>query len=200
MWPVALLVPVAWLAGTFPSALLVARARGADITREGSGNPGTSNVIRLLGWRAGLLVLCADVAKGAAVAGVGLAVGGRAGAHALGLAAVLGHTFPLYRRKGGKGVAAAGGWLLVTFPVVAAALAVVWVAIVAVTRKASLGSIVITVLFPPLAALLGYPGVEVALLCAIALFVLARHAANISRLVHRREHDLFARHDDGTSA
>ena len=195
MWPVVVLLPVAWLTGTFPSALLVARARGADITREGSGNPGTSNVIRVLGWRAGALVLCMDVAKGAAVAGVGLAVGGRAGAHALGLAAVLGHTFPLYRRKGGKGVAAAGGWLLVTFPVVAVVLAAVWVLVVAATRKASLGSIVITVLFPPFAALLGYRGVEVALLCAIAVFVLVRHAGNISRLVHRREHDLFARHD-----
>jgi glycerol-3-phosphate acyltransferase PlsY len=179
MWPVVVLLPVAWLTGTFPSALLVARARGADITREGSGNPGTSNVIRVLGWRAG----------------DGLAVGGRAGAHALGLAAVLGHTFPLYRRKGGKGVAAAGGWLLVTFPVVAVVLAAVWVLVVAATRKASLGSIVITVLFPPFAALLGYRGVEVALLCAIAVFVLVRHAGNISRLVHRREHDLFARHD-----
>ncbi|HEX5614045.1 MAG TPA: glycerol-3-phosphate 1-O-acyltransferase PlsY [Acidimicrobiia bacterium] len=188
---VALLVPVAWLLGTFPSALLVARAKGHDITKEGSGNPGTSNVIRVLGPRAGALVLATDVAKGALAAGVGLAAGGRAGAFVLGIAAVLGHTFPIYRRKGGKGVATAGGWLLVTFPAVAAILLGVWLAVVGLTRKASLGSIVITVLFPVLAAAFGYPGVEVAFLCVVAAFVLVLHRGNIVRLVRRQEHDLF---------
>ena len=56
---------VAWLLGTFPSATLVARAKGRDILHEGSGNPGASNVARLLGWRYGLLVLVIDFAKGA---------------------------------------------------------------------------------------------------------------------------------------
>src|SRR5689334_4239032 len=117
MWIVFVLVPAAWLLGTFPSAPLVARAHGHDVTKEGSGNPGASNVARLAGWRAGLLVLVLDFAKGAAAAGVGMAVYGRGGAFALGVAAVIGHTFPLYR-KGGKGVAAAAGMLVVLYPLI----------------------------------------------------------------------------------
>ena len=65
---VALLVPVAYLLGTFPSAALVARRRGVDVTAEGSGNPGASNTFRLLGWKAGALVFALDVAKGAIAA------------------------------------------------------------------------------------------------------------------------------------
>src|SRR3954449_13578298 len=98
------LIPFAWALGTFPTAVLVARAHGHDVTREGSGNPGASNVARLVGWRAGALVLVIDFAKGAIAAGIGMATYGRVGAFAMGAAAVLGHTFPLYR-KGGKGVA-----------------------------------------------------------------------------------------------
>src|SRR5262245_23594316 len=95
---VALLAIPAYLLGTFPGALLVARAGGRDVLAEGSGNPGASNVARLMGWKAGLLVLAADFGKGAIAAGVGLAVGGRIGAFALGIAAVLGHMFPVTRR------------------------------------------------------------------------------------------------------
>src|SRR3954466_15954966 len=94
MLVIALCVPFAWLLGTFPSAQLVARAHGRDVLTEGSGNPGASNVARLMGWRAGLAVLLIDIAKGAGSAGVGLAVAGRPGAWLLGFAAVVGHTFP----------------------------------------------------------------------------------------------------------
>src|SRR5256885_11668962 len=103
---VALLAPLAWLLGTFPTAILVARAKGRDVTREGSGNPGASNVGRVLGWRWGAVVLVSDFAKGTIATGVGLWVGGRPGAYVLGFAAVRGHTLPL-SRKGGQGVAAA---------------------------------------------------------------------------------------------
>src|SRR6185312_6241834 len=111
MLAVVLLVPVAWLLGTFPSAVLVARAHGRDVTREGSGNPGASNVARLMGWRAGAFVL--------------------------GLAAIVGHTFPLYR-KGGKGVATAAGALIVLYPLIVLGLAVVWFVVARLLHKASL--------------------------------------------------------------
>src|SRR3954462_8772586 len=73
------LVPLAWLLGTFPSAQLVARAHGRDVLTEGSGNPGASNVARLMGWRAGLVVIAADFGQGAIASGIGLAVAGRGG-------------------------------------------------------------------------------------------------------------------------
>ena len=189
---VAAFIPVAWLLGTFPSALLVARAHGRDVLSEGSGNPGASNVARLLGWRAGALVLLLDFAKGALAAGGGMVIGGRAGAFALGVGAVVGHTFPLFR-KGGKGVAAAGGALVVLYPVIVVGLAVVWVVVARVLHKASLASLLATVLFPAAVALRGYDVWEIAVVAGLAVLVIARHLGNIRRLLRRQEIDLGAR-------
>src|SRR6478672_11673165 len=172
MLAVALAVPVAWLLGTFPSALLVARSHGRDIVREGSGNPGASNVARLLGWRAGALVLLLDFSKGAIAAGAGYLIGGRPGACALGVAAVVGHTFPLYR-KGGKGVAAAGGALIVLYPLIVVGLALVWFVVARLLHKASLGSLLGAVLFPIAAAAMGYDLWEIVVLAALALLVIS---------------------------
>ena len=188
---VALLVPVAWLLGTFPSAPLVARAHGRDVLREGSGNPGASNVARLLGWRAGAIVLCCDFAKGAAAAGAGLVIAGRAGAFAFGVAAVVGHTFPLYR-KGGKGVATAGGALVVLFPFVVVGLALVWFVVARLLHKASLASLLATVLFPIAVAAMRYDTWEIAVVGALAVLVITRHVGNIRRLLRRQEIDLGA--------
>ena len=191
MVAVALVVPVAWLLGTFPSALLVARAHGRDILQEGSGNPGASNVARLLGWRAGALVLLLDFAKGALAAGAGMVIGGRPGACALGVAAVVGHTFPLYR-KGGKGVAAAGGALVVLYPLIVVGLAVVWFVVARVLHKASLASLLTTILFPVAVAAFRYDGWEIVAVAALAVLVIVRHLGNIRRLLRRQEIDLGA--------
>jgi glycerol-3-phosphate acyltransferase PlsY len=186
---VAVLVPLAWLLGTFPSAVLVARAHGRDITAEGSGNPGASNVSRLLGWKAGLLVLVLDFAKGAIAAGVGMAVAGRGAAFVLGVAAVVGHTLPIYR-KGGKGVATAGGALVVLYPAIVVGLGIVWFVIARVLKKASLASLICTIAFPLAVLAMGYDLWEVAAVAALAVLVIARHAGNIRRLVRRQEFDV----------
>jgi glycerol-3-phosphate acyltransferase PlsY len=188
-WNVALLLLIpAYLVGTFPSAVLVARAGGHDVTAEGSKNPGASNVARLMGWKAGLLVLVADFGKGAIASGVGLAVAGRGGVFALGIAAVLGHMFPVTRRfKGGKGVATAGGMLVVLYPVIVVILAVVWFLVARVLKLASVGSLVCAVLFPVLVAVGGYGAEEVIAISVLAVVVIARHAANLRRLVQGRE-------------
>ncbi len=192
MVAVLLLVPVAWLLGTFPTAGLVARAHGVDVTSAGSGNPGASNVARLVGWRAGALVLVGDFAKGAIAAGVGMAVGGRPGAFALGIAAIVGHTFPLYR-KGGKGVATAGGALIVLYPFIVLGLAVVWFVVARVFHKSSIASLLGVVLFWIAAVVMGYDLWEIALLSALAILVITRHFGNIQRLLRRQENDLGAR-------
>lgn len=196
MWPTVALLPVAYALGTFPSALLVARARGHDITAEGSGNPGASNVIRVLGWKVGAIVMGLDLAKGAAAAGVGLAVGGRAGAYALGLAAVLGHTFPIVR-KGGKGVAAAGGMLAVLYPLILVGLTVTWFVVSRVLKKASLASLIVSGAFPFLVWGLGYSVGEIAAIGALSAFVIVRHAGNIRRLIRNEEMDLTAPPQEG---
>jgi acyl phosphate:glycerol-3-phosphate acyltransferase len=185
---VALLTPFAYLLGTFPSANLVARRKGVDVTAAGSGNPGASNTFRLLGWRAGALVFGLDAAKGAAAALVGLLVQGRAGALVLGIAAIVGHMLPVTRRfKGGRGVATAAGVLLVLYPLILVALVVVWAVVARVTHKASVASLVVAVAFPVAAALTGAAWWEVVVLAAVAALVVARHAANLRRLVRGEE-------------
>ena len=189
---VALLAPLAWLLGTFPTAIVVARARGRDVLGEGSGNPGASNIGRLLGWRWGILVLAGDFAKGAIAAGVGMLAGGRTGGLVLGVAAVLGHTFPLVR-KGGKGVATAGGALTVCYPIISALLAVVWFVVARVLRKSSLASLTITVAFPVLVVATGPTAGELGIIVGLAGLIIFLHRENIGRLVRGEEHDIGGR-------
>jgi len=188
-WFAVALIPVGYVLGMFPSAVLIARAKGHDILAEGSGNPGASNVARILGWRFGAIVLLADFTKGAAAAGIGWAADGRPGAYLVGCAAVVGHTYPL-GRKGGKGVAAAGGMLVVLFPLIALPLAVVWFVVSRVLHKASIASLLIVVVFPVTVALAGYDGWEIAVISGVSALLLLRHLPNIRRLVHRAEINL----------
>jgi glycerol-3-phosphate acyltransferase PlsY len=186
---VVFLAPVGYVLGMFPSALLVSRARGVDVTSEGSGNPGASNVARLLGWRYGAIVLLADFAKGAAASGIGMAAAGRPGAYILGCAAVVGHTYPV-RRKGGKGVAAAGGMLVVLFPLVVLVLAVAWFVVARLLRKASIASLLVVVAFPLAVWARGYDDWEVFVIAGVSALLLLRHVPNIRRLLHRQEIDV----------
>jgi glycerol-3-phosphate acyltransferase PlsY len=188
---VALLAPLAYLLGTFPSAAIVARRKGVDVTSEGSGNPGASNTSRLLGWKYGALVFGMDVCKGAIAAGVGLAVDGHRGAYILGGAAVLGHVWPVTRRfKGGRGVATGAGLVLVLFPEITLLLTVVWFVLVKLTRKASLASVTVVVAFPVLVAITGASWGDLVILGGLALVVVVRHLSNLRRLVRGEEHDL----------
>lgn len=186
-----LLVPVAYLLGTFPSASLVARANGIDIRTVGSGNPGASNVTRVLGWRKGVWVFVLDAAKGALATGVGLLVADRPAGYALGAAAVLGHVFPVWQRfRGGKGVATGGGVFAVLSPVVFAVLVALWFVISQLSRKASVASIVIVALLPVGVGIVRREAWEVLATVAICVLVMARHLGNIRRLLTRNEHAL----------
>jgi glycerol-3-phosphate acyltransferase PlsY len=115
----ALGVFVGYVIGTFPSADLVTHfvSRGSvDIRREGSGNPGGLNTMRVLGKGWGVLVTLLDALKGAAAGCVGLAIGDAA-AYAAGTAAIAGHVWPVWTRfRGGRGVATAGGSFTAVFP------------------------------------------------------------------------------------
>lgn len=180
---------VAYLLGTFPSAALAGRLRGIDPTATGSGNPGATNVLRTAGRRAALLTLVGDVGKGALAAGLGWWVGGSHGwGVACGVAAVIGHVAPAPRRfRGGKGVATGFGMLLVAFPWLALLGAVTFVAVVAATRIASLGSFAAEAVVLVGAVVADVPGREVAGLTLCASVVLARHVENIRRLLKGEE-------------
>ena len=184
----AALVAVGYALGTLPVAQLVGRRAGVDPMTAGSGNPGASNVYRTAGARAGVAVFAGDALKGALAAALGWIVGDRVLAVVCGLAAVLGHVAPATRRfRGGKGVATAGGVLVVLFPIVAAVAAPSWLAVVKLTGKASLASIVAVVGAALAVWFLAPPADELAGVAAIVVVVVIRHASNIKRLVRGEE-------------
>lgn len=187
----AVAVVVGYVLGTLPFAHAVGARLGVDPATAGSGNPGASNVYRTAGRKAGAAVLVGDLLKGAAAAGIGLALGGRELALVCGLAAVLGHVFPVTRRlQGGKGVATTCGVVAVLFPFHALVAGVVWLLIAAVWKLASLASIVaIGGLVIGIAAT-GAPTHELVVVVLLGAIVLVRHRTNIARLAKGDERPL----------
>lgn len=190
----ALLVGVAYLLGSLSFAvLLVRRATGKDIRMEGSGNAGATNVLRAHGKGLALAVAVLDIAKGAiAVLLVRGVTADPRYAAAAAFAAVLGHVFPLYYGfRGGKGVATAVGAFGVLVPVATLISVGIFVAVVAVTRYVSLGSVLGVVLLPPVAGGLFHASVPVvAAAAATAILVIVKHRENLKRLVAGTERKL----------
>ena len=186
------LVLVGYLWGTFPGALLVGRYTGHDPTREGSNNPGASNVYRVAGRWPAAWVLLSDVGKGFIAAGLGLIFGDQLIGVACGAAAVVGHIVPLGRyREGGKGVATFGGMLLALTPVVGVILIGVWAVALALTKRAGAASLVAVAAAPAAVAIQGWPAPEVLVVIGVAVVVLARHHENIRRMWKREEPALW---------
>lgn len=176
-----------YLAGALSPATVLARRRGVDLARTGSGNPGATNVGRALGRAAGIVVGLLDVLKGAVpAAGFGLA-DHRAGLLG-GFAAVLGHvTSPFLRGRGGRGVATSAGAVLGSMPLLLPVLLGVWAVVVLTTRWVALGSTAAALALPVGAVLLGGRGVTLLWAVAIAAVVLARHQSSIrARIAARR--------------
>jgi acyl phosphate:glycerol-3-phosphate acyltransferase len=187
----ALAVVAAYVLGTFPSAILIARANGIDIAKFGSGNPGASNVTRALGWRKGAWVYGLDALKGALAAGLGLWIDGRPLAYLCGAVAIIGHMFPATRGfRGGKGVATGSGVLFVLYPIIAPLGVAVWWVVTKVTGKAAVGSVVAVALVPIALLVDGAPAWEFAAVAGVCALILLKHAENIKRMIRREEHSL----------
>jgi glycerol-3-phosphate acyltransferase PlsY len=186
----ALLVLAGVLIGSLPTGVLVARARGVDLRKVGSGNIGATNVGRALGRRWAVFVLVADAAKGY----VPVIVAKRLVPNpwvwgAVGLAGVLGHSFSVFLRgRGGKGVATSLGAALALAPLPAFAAFGVYLLLYAAVRISSVGSLAGVTAFPILLAIIGPR--EPALIAfgvAAAALVIARHKDNLRRLARGEE-------------
>jgi acyl phosphate:glycerol-3-phosphate acyltransferase len=189
-----LLVLAAYLLGSVSFAVLLVRLKtGTDIRAEGSGNAGATNVLRAHGKKLAAAVAAADILKGsAAVLLMRLVTADPRYAGAAGLAAVLGHVFPLfYGFRGGKGVATAVGAFLALAPLATLVCVGVFVLVVALTRFVSLGSVIAMVLLPPVAGLLfRAPRPVVLAAAAIALLIVLKHTENLKRLARGEERRL----------
>jgi glycerol-3-phosphate acyltransferase PlsY len=195
MLQVLALVALAYLLGSIPSGLLVARALGGPDPRQyGSGNLGTANVYRLLGRKAGVLTLLGDVAKGAlpaALAGLWLPPLGAwqdTAVALVGAAAVLGHVFPLYLKfKGGKGVATTFGVMAVLTPWAALNLAVVYVLALAQTRMFSISALICAWLLPVAVGLFADSKAYLLLAAVLSGLILVCHRENLERFFKGEE-------------
>lgn len=177
-----------YFSGTTPSAIVIARSKGVDITSFGSGNPGASNVTRALGMKWGVMVFVLDAAKGAIPVAIALSWS-RPLAYGCAAAAILGHIFPVTRGfKGGKGIATGGGVLLPLHPPVMLGAVAFWGIVTKVTKKASLASIIVVPLVMVALAVLGTPAWEIAALIGLGLLIEIRHVSNIKRLIRGTEH------------
>lgn len=189
----AIAIAAAYVIGSIDFAVVIGRMHGIDIHKEGSGNPGASNVLRTLGRLPAAMVFVGDTLKGTVGAAMGMLASGTADpmvhwALLTGFAAVVGHCYPVFHRfKGGKGVATGSGVLLFVIPLVAIASTLLWGIIVKVTRTASIGSVILTVATIPLAIWRGVEGLGLLWLAMMILLVLWRHRGNIGRMIRGSE-------------
>jgi acyl-phosphate glycerol 3-phosphate acyltransferase len=198
---IALTALLAYLIGAIPFGYLVARWHGVDIFQHGSGNIGATNVGRVLGKRLGILVFVLDFAKGAlpTVAARCVEQPDSLPADLLpvvaGLAAFVGHMFPIYLRfRGGKGVATGAGVVVVLLWLPALAALLVWIAVVSASRYVSLASLAAVLALCAVHLLVDAsepPEKRHVILTAFCLLaaglVFARHRANIARLIQGNE-------------
>ena len=198
----AILLVLSYLVGAFPSSVVYGKLfRGVDIRKQGSGNAGGTNAWRVLGWQIGLPVMLTDVAKGA-LASVLIAriplgplpLEVSTVALLCGIAAVIGHVFPVFIGfRGGKGVATGAGMLLGNAPIPVACVLGVFALMLFLFGKVSLGSIVAAVSLPISVFLIDrftgiyYPILLLALTIGLALLILFTHRANIRRLIKGEE-------------
>ncbi|MFO0754184.1 MAG: glycerol-3-phosphate 1-O-acyltransferase PlsY [Thermodesulfovibrionales bacterium] len=200
---ILLLVYTAFLIGSIPTGLLLARGKGVDLKKVGSGNIGATNVMRAMGKGAALLTLIGDMAKGAlplllfrALLHAGftirfpgflaaLSIDPRVAAEGLlGLSAILGHIFSIFLKgKGGKGVATSLGVLLVFSPFVALFSIAIWLLTAKATRYSSLSALAAFGLLPFSFLALDPSPEKIATGAAITVVIFLKHRENIRRLL-----------------
>lgn len=197
---------IGYLLGGIQSAILVGKFKGVDIRAHGSGNAGTTNTIRVLGKKLGVLVLVIDILKAVIAIGLSKLIFGSSHPNAMvlialysGIGAILGHSYPLFfELKGGKGIATTAGTLIgIDFRLFVVA-AVVFLICFAITRIVSISSLLMTASLPVLICIMysgtGNIGIEAMVLAfGITGFTFYRHKANIQRLLNGTEAKLTSK-------
>ena len=185
-----LLIISSFLLGSIPFGYLIARLKGIDIRKYGSGNVGATNVARVLGKKYGVLVYLLDFLKGfiptlIAVKSFGINSWVTA---AVGLSAILGHMFsPFLGFRGGKGVATASGVLFAVSPLLGFVALALWWAVYKKSGYVSLASIVSAFATMYIAGMLGFPQPVLFLTGLAAVLILVKHKSNVERLLEGRE-------------
>jgi glycerol-3-phosphate acyltransferase PlsY len=190
-----LAVLLAYLLGSVPFAYLLARRRGIDLRRSGSGNVGATNVMRTTGVARAVVAMSLDAVKGAvAVLVAERLTSGPATPVAAGLASVIGHIYPLWLGfRGGKGVATAAGVFAVLAPVALALASGAFLIVVWFTRYISLGSLAGAATLVAVAGASDVPATVVVGAAVAGLIILHRHRGNLTRLLNGTERQMGQR-------
>lgn len=185
----ALLIIYSFILGSIPFGLIIARMKGIDPRKVGSGNIGTTNILRSVGKMAGILTLFGDSLKGVAAVAIGRTLNvGSPYEGILGISAIAGHNFSLFLGfKGGKGVATSLGVVLIYMPQAGIIAITIWLATALITRYSSLGALIAFGQLPVTAFMLGEGKEKIAISGIISLFIFLRHINNIKRLIKGTE-------------
>ncbi|EIF13377.1 glycerol-3-phosphate 1-O-acyltransferase PlsY [Bacillus sp. NEAU-CP5] len=185
---IALLIILAYVIGSIPSGLIVGKlAKGIDIREHGSGNLGATNAFRTLGVKAGSVVVAADILKGTLAAALPYLL--HVPIHPLlaGVAAVIGHVFPVFAKfKGGKAVATSGGVLLFYAPLLFVTMVAVFFVFLFLTKFVSLSSM-LTGIYTIIYCLFVKDPYLLIVVTLLTAFVIYRHRANIKRIINKTE-------------
>ncbi|QQZ60702.1 glycerol-3-phosphate 1-O-acyltransferase PlsY [Paenibacillus sonchi] len=196
-----LVIVVSYLLGSVSfSVLLVRMLKGVDIRQYGSGNAGATNTLRVMGKGPAILVLVLDVLKGIAAVWLGTWAGGWGTwvAVACGIAAIIGHNWPLYFHfRGGKGIATTIGVMatLVFWPALIAGI--IAIASIFITKYVSLGSLLFVALTPVFLIFTGFTAPELWGSLIIAIFAFWRHRSNIVKISQGRENKIGSKVKEG---
>lgn len=186
-----LLVTVAFLLGSIPWGYIIAKSKGVDLRKVGSGNIGATNVLRTVGKKEALFTLVLDLSKGAIPVIVSKFIYQEDGllfAGVVGVSSILGHCYsPWLKFKGGKGVSTALGVLLAYTPTLGIISILVWIVAYGITKISSVGALTSFTLMPFIAILLGYREEVLYIAATIAAIIILRHRANIKRLIRGEE-------------
>ena len=193
-----IMVIVAYFIGSISPAILIGRAKGIDIKKEGSGNAGTTNVLRVLGKKAAVATLLIDILKGTIAVVLGGVLFGEIIASLCVAAVFVGHVWPIYFGfKGGKGVATAFGALMGLNPMMGlTALAIVAVGVI-ISKRMSVGSILGAVTFPFVAYYFNPDFLVMGTI--LAILIVFKHKANIVRLIRGEEPKIGERKKEAKS-
>ena len=179
-----LAVMAGYLIGSLPVGYVIARAKGFDIREHGSGNIGTTNVWRNLGPVPGIITLIGDILKGGLALLLGTYLGGQNLGLLCGLAAIAGHSWPLFLRfKGGKIIATSLGVLIGFSYETALLAAAVWLITVAISKYVSLGSIIAAISVPIWMLILDLDLPYLIFGTSAAVFAIFKHRSNMKRIL-----------------
>ncbi|MEG1548621.1 MAG: glycerol-3-phosphate 1-O-acyltransferase PlsY [Clostridia bacterium] len=185
-----------YLLGNVETAVLLSKSMyHDDVRKHGSGNAGTTNMLRVFGMKSGIITFVGDFSKGIIAVLIGRLICGEVCGYICGAFAVLGHDFPvLFKFKGGKGVATSLGVAWMVAPTIAAVATLVGFTIIYISQMVSLGSMIGFVGFTIATVLFNLDNIPLIIMCIVLLvLLLLRHTDNIRRIIRGEESKLFKR-------